>query len=252
MNLPEDFNLDLALELANLSNEAYSQHDAHEKGEIWSGPNGYILDTVFEAVYEDKNMPLGFIASKGDDIYISWRGTITPEEWIEDAKCEQVVCSYLPGDTKVELGFHQLYTTGVEGSSPQNTVLNYLKEKQVKGKTYVTGHSLGAALAVLNALDIAKNTHHNHPILYSFAGPRVGSPEYTEIYNKGVSSSWRVVNTNDKVPKLPPEEIDFKHVDNEFDITFGGKWPWDWGDNHFITHYIKQLQKIKQHTTGNC
>ena len=241
MNLPKGFDLNLALELANLSNDAYSQYT---EGKKWTGPEGYKLDITFQAMYNE-HVPLGFVASKGDNVYVSWRGTSSHEEWIEDAKFDQVRCSYLPGHIKVHLGFHQLYTTGKLDSSPQKVVLNYLKEKQIKGKVYVTGHSLGSALSVLNILDIAKNTSHSNLVLYTFAGPRLGSPEYTSIYNSAISDSWRVVNSNDEVPKLPPKDLDYKHVNQEFDITFGGEWPWDWEEDHVLDNYIKRLNKLK-------
>ncbi len=252
MNLPKDFDIDLALELAGLCNDAYIQYNDYKKGTKWTGPKGYKLDTTFQAVYENKHLPLGFVASKGDNVYISWRGTDSIEEWIEDAKFDQVKCSYLPIRCKVELGFHQLYTTSQNDSSPQTIVLNYLKTKQIKGKLYITGHSLGAALAVLNILDITRNTSHNNPVLYSFAGPRVGSPEYTSIYNSAISDSWRVVNLNDEVPRLPLKDAlgnHYKHVNKEFDVTFGGRFPWDWGEDHFLTNYINQLKKLKKHIT---
>jgi triacylglycerol lipase len=249
MNLPKGFDIDLALELASLSNDAYTQYNDYKRGKEWPGPKGYKLDIAFNAVYENKHLPIGFIASKGDDIYISWRGTDSVEEWIEDAKFDQVNCSYLPGEIKVELGFHQLYAIGQKDHSPpQAIVLKFLKTRQIKGTIYVTGHSLGSALAVLNILDIAKNTSHSNPVLYSFAGPRVGSPVYASIYNSTISDSWRIVNSNDEVPKLPLKDTfgnHYKHVNEELDITFGGKYPWDWGEDHSLTNYITQLQKLK-------
>ncbi len=249
MELPKGFDLDLALELAGLSNDAYVQYDDYKSGKKWPGPEGYCLEAEFNAVYENKNLPIGFIASKGNDVYVSWRGTSSPEEWIEDAKFDQTDCSFLPGSVKVELGFHELYVTGKNGSSPQDVVLNFLKRKQVAGKLYVTGHSLGGALAVLNILDIAKNTVNKCPVLYSFAGPRAGSPDYASVYDGTISDSWRVVNSNDEVPKLPMKDTfgnHYEHVNTEFDITFGGKFIWEWGDDHSLTNYIKQLKKLSE------
>ncbi|QUM81994.1 lipase family protein [Moritella sp. 5] len=250
MDLPKGFDLDLALELACLSNDAYSQYDAYKEKKVWAGPEGYKLEITFQAMYESQHVPLGFVVSKGDNIYVSWRGTSSVEEWVEDVKFEQIRCSYLPGHIDVELGFYQLYATGQSGSSPQNIVLNFLKEKQIKGTLYITGHSLGSALSVLNTLDIAKNTNLSNLALYTFAGPRVGSPEFTSIYNSAISDSWRVVNLNDEVPNLPLKDSlgnDYRHVNKEFDITFGGECPWEWGDNHSLTNYINQLHKLKKH-----
>ena len=251
MDLPKTVNLKLALELAHLSKDAYSQNEYFKKGKKWPGPEGYTLETTFHSGHEDNHAPIGFVASKEDDVYISWCGTISFREWIEGSKFHQVECSYLTENIKVELRFHQLYTMdtmGQENDSPKNIILEFLKTKQIKGTLYITGHSLGSALAVLNALDIAMNTQHSNPVLYTFAGPRVGSPEFASIFNRVISDSWRIVNINDEVPKLPFEDAfgnHYKHVNNEFDITLGGKFPWDWVEDHLLINYINHLKKIQ-------
>lgn len=248
MNLPKGFDIDLSLELANLSYDAYTQYYHFKKGDEWSGPEEYRLEVTLNAKYERELLPIGFIASKGHNIYISWRGTSTIEELGEDVKFSQVTCSYLHRSVKVELGFNQLYTVGSSESSPQAVILNYLKNNQVKGTVYVTGHSLGAAIAVLNTLDVAINTSHKKPVLYTFAGPRVGDPSYASLFNRTIFDSWRVVNSNDEVPKLPLKWIfgeRYKHVNEEFDITLGNDFPWEWGKNHSLTNYIKQLKTLQ-------
>ena len=125
------------------------------------------------AVYETGNPPIGFIASKGTALYVAWRGTDDASEWIQDAKFDQVECSFLSGGVSVELGFHELYTTGSRAlDSPQTTVMDYVKSNAARySAVYVTGHSLGAALAVLNAAEIARSTSCKTPVMYSFAGP---------------------------------------------------------------------------------
>jgi triacylglycerol lipase len=255
INLPIGFNIDLAIELVELSKQAYKQYYAYTDGKIWATPKGYEKHIVFEAMFGIKKAPLGFIVSKGDDIYISWRGTADIEDLIQALRFLQVKASYLPGNPKVESGFHSVYVDKKDGDSPQEAVLNFLKEREVKGKIYVTGHSLGAALAILNILDIAENTKHRNLVLYSFAGPLVGSPEYATLYNnnKSITQSWRVVNTYDEISKIPFKDIEipYKHVDKEIDIVFGGLFPWEWDDKHLLGNYIKQLYKLRDHINNS-
>ncbi|SMN15831.1 Putative lipase [uncultured Candidatus Thioglobus sp.] len=246
--------MSLALELANLSIEAYIQYFDYKKGKKWPGPKEHQLEATFQITHEGKLFPLGFIASKGEDIYISWRGVDSIEEWIEVAEFEQEECTCLEEKSKVESGFYQIYTSTEESCSPQDKVLNFLKARQIKGNIYVTGHSMGGALAVLNALDIAKNTKYKEPILYSFAAPRTGSPNYASIYDNTIAYSWRVVNSNDKVPELPLKDslgYYYQHVKQEFGITFGSKEPRDWVENHLLPNYIKQLKKISEDLREN-
>jgi predicted lipase len=69
----------------------------------------------------------------------------------------------------------------------------------------------------------------------SFAGPRVGSPDYASIYDNTIDNSWRVVNSNDKIPELPLKDTlgyHYQHTKQEFVITFGSVCPLDWKKNH--------------------
>jgi hypothetical protein len=99
------------------------------------------------------------------DIVIAIRGTEGILEWIQDAKFIAVPCPFLAGAGNTEDGFSDMYgslRTGSGGGSPTVvTVLAKLSFPQpVDAATPVTicGHSLGAALVTLLALDIAANT----------------------------------------------------------------------------------------------
>lgn len=247
--LSKKFDINLALELADLSAEAYIQYTDYIKNKEWPGPKGYKVEATFQILYKGDPFPLGFIASKGENIYISWRGIQAIEEWLEVADFKQVECTYLIEKSKVESGFYQAYISVEESCTPQARVLDFLRSRQIKGNIYVTGHSLGGALAVLNTLDIAKNTKYKTPILYSFAGPRVGSPDYASIYDNTIDNSWRVVNSNDKIPELPLKDTlgyHYQHTKQEFVITFGSECPLDWKKNHSLPNYINQLKKIHE------
>jgi hypothetical protein len=66
-------------------------------------------------------------------------------------------------------------------------------------KVIVTGHSLGAGLALLATADLAGAG----AVMYSFAGPRVGDPAFATEFNKQVPAAWRIVNTEDIVTTVP-------------------------------------------------
>jgi predicted lipase len=83
----------------------------------------------------------------------------------------------------------------------------------------VTGHSLGAALAVLTSPTVDLLTANNDVRMYNFAGPRVGNPAFAGAYSEFVAQSYRVVNLTDVVPFLPPTQIfgwDYAHVGEEW------------------------------------
>ncbi|MCH7929657.1 MAG: lipase family protein [Proteobacteria bacterium] len=67
---------------------------------------------------------------------------------------------------------------------------------------YVTGHSLGAALATVAAMRC--DAVHTLAACYTFGSPRVGGPEWADGLKCPV---YRVVNEADGVPLVPPSIV---------------------------------------------
>jgi len=69
-----------------------------------------------------------------------------------------------------------------------------------------TGHSLGGALASLGAMrTVLEGLRHGSQIqLYTFGQPRTGSSTYAFKVDALLPNSYRVVNSGDIVPRLPP------------------------------------------------
>ena len=76
----------------------------------------------------------------------------------------------------------------------------------------VTGHSLGAALAVLCAVDLQYNFPEKDYEVFLFGCPRVGNRAFQKSYNKRVFKTMRVENGNDIVTKVPPAILGYRHV----------------------------------------
>ena len=70
---------------------------------------------------------------------------------------------------------------------------------------WVTGHSLGGAMASLAStwLGFNKIAPRKNIILYTFGMPRVGNYRYALQHDRLVNNSWTVVNGDDLVPHFP-------------------------------------------------
>nr|MBA3923579.1 lipase family protein [Nostocaceae cyanobacterium] len=66
--------------------------------------------------------------------------------------------------------------------------------------------SLGSALATLAAFDLALNVPQLKPQirLYTYAGPRIGNPNFAQLHSQMVPNSYRISNLADLVPLSPP------------------------------------------------
>ncbi|KAH6824172.1 alpha/beta-Hydrolases superfamily protein [Perilla frutescens var. hirtella] len=159
------------------------------------------------------------------DIVIAWRGTVTYLEWIHDLKdILQPAHFHDDPSIKIESGFFELYTSKEKSCkycsfSAREQVLAELRRivHRYRGENLsitITGHSLGAALALLSAYDVAEvklnviddgqEVLHKIPItVFSFSGPRVGNLKFKERCDELGIKVLRVVNVHDKVPTVP-------------------------------------------------
>jgi triacylglycerol lipase len=86
----------------------------------------------------------------------------------------------------------------------------------------VTGHSLGGALAVL-AADILNAQGFLIHSVYTFGQPRVGDATFAARYNMTLGQrTFRIVNSNDLVPRLPGWLMGYRHCGQHFFITAAG------------------------------
>lgn len=250
------FDLDLATRLGALCLQSYQMLTDFQSGASFSLPSPYTLQMqfltseTFPGESFGTEVPIAFVATADDAIYVVFRGTKTISEWISDAEFAQVPYAPVSGGGMTEQGFSAVYAT--IGSAIVGEV-NALAQSGSYATLYVTGHSLGASLATLAVPDLARATSFASPVLYDFASPRTGDPTFASLVD-ALPTSWRVVNTNDEVPKLPPavtfvlengqqKLFFYEHIDSEYDVTFGEpiRNVQDLEDDHAMCNYFATL-----------
>ncbi|XVE88178.1 hypothetical protein DITRI_Ditri19aG0047700 [Diplodiscus trichospermus] len=196
-----------------------------------------VTNFIFAATDSDEAAYFGYVAVAIDE---GKRGTITRTEWLDDAKLFLTSAKELFGNdfAHVHSGFLSIYTGTIPNSpyaktSARDQVRKAIQElvdkyQHEEVSITVTGHSLGAALATLNAMDIAANGW-NKPTgdsskafmvtAFPAASPRVGN-----LFFKGVFDELkdlyllRIVNSTDPVPKVPFLPGIYTHVGEELGI----------------------------------
>lgn len=155
---------------------------------------------------------------------MAFRGTEigSPTDFITDMKLAPTKLDSASDDILVHGGFLEAYRSVRKRLME---VLDILmedrfgigggKESDRRWEVYVTGHSLGGALAKLMAFDLASSVERGERqvdvAMYSFGSPRVGNANFAIEYNRLVSRSIRVVNGTDVVVALPAL-MGYRHV----------------------------------------
>jgi hypothetical protein len=77
----------------------------------------------------------------------------------------------------------------------------------------MTGHSMGAALAVIAADEFSSENKLRPTAVYAFGMPRVGDKDFAQRYNHTLgTTTYRLVHGTDIVATVPPSRFGFRHV----------------------------------------
>jgi triacylglycerol lipase len=185
--IPPAFDLAIAKEAADLAKQAYDQL---QHGSTWTPIGPYDLLGQFSARAKNILEPFGFVVRNqaSGNVFVSFRGTQSLQDWLENITIGH---THHPWGN-VEKGFLDIY--GQVSSAVKSFV-------PAAANVFVTGHSLGGALAVLAAADL--KMAGLLPVMYSFAGPRTGDLGFAASFNHELPIAWRVVNTEDLVTTVP-------------------------------------------------
>ena len=104
------------------------------------------------------------------------------------------------------------------------TVKRLLEE--TKRPVYLTGHSLGGALATLCSLDIVLSlpqlTESSDVHVYTYGSPKCGNWAWRIVYDTYISNHWRVSVAPDLVTMLP-KFGGYRHVGKSVTFTTAGR-----------------------------
>ncbi len=164
-------------------------------------------------------------------VIVALRGTEYWPDWVSDLDIPLVPDRSVPSAGMVHMGFQLVY------EHIRDSILALLGQGYMGAtKIYVTGHSLGGALAVLCGMDLVSNSPVKVvPELHTFAGPRVGDPKFAGSFAGKIPVCFRVVNFMDVVPQVPLPPT-FEHVGTKI-LVHGGFKPLDPVYAHHLTTY---------------
>jgi len=183
------------------------------------------------------------IVQNDSDLVVAFRGTSSLRDWLTDSDTKRL---HFDGIGHIHAGF------GHAWRAIEHTLLK--KIRQTGQRIWLTGHSLGGALATV----AAESMHPGYKIhrLVTFGSPRVFSPKDARRFRWRMKSrAFRVVHSNDLVPSVPTF-FRYRHVGDLILIKENGKVVWaadsmdllierilgfrfDMGRDHLMANYLQ-------------
>lgn len=193
-----------------LSAATYCGKDNYQSHTFLGPTTGFVVTDVISPFLSDVEGYVGYLPSDSS-IYVAFRGTEDVRNWIVDFRTLKTDYTSFPEcQCQVHKGFYQAEQKLI------GSVIKAVKTQHLLFPSYnvkVTGHSLGAAIAQLAAMDLVKEGYAVS--IYTFGQPRVGTKEFSSFANSKLET-WRVVHDADTVPHVPFEKgMDYYHTCTE-------------------------------------
>lgn len=175
--------------------------------EIIRAPPVYVHSPV-----EDTDCYL--VETVDDELWILWRGTqattddgFSLRDLYNDLRFRLTRCDFLPGNRlRLHAGFLGKYLT----MRPiiLKSISQYLENKNRPLTVRCCGHSLGGALAMINAADLSiqnqlKWNNNIGVACCTFGAPAAGNRAFVQLFDHNVKNSTRVTIQDDPIPYLP-------------------------------------------------
>ncbi|KAG2768415.1 hypothetical protein Pcac1_g20285 [Phytophthora cactorum] len=212
-------------------------------GELTLERYGFELITHLRSNLTDTHVVVAWSQEDHRRLVISFRGTTSKANWKSNLRADQTVlwiksrglrwrksCLEKVKDVAAKIPLlnmalprvHRGFWIAYESIRDElKEVTRLILDENPGISVYITGHSMGGALAVIAAYDFAVNFSIKVN-MYNFGGPRVGNPSFRQHYDSCVPTSYRVVMDGDIVPGWPKFWGLYQHVGTEISLDVAG------------------------------
>lgn len=234
--------IETAIKMMYLANLVYSCNDL-EKDDIESNKSGGEVNKMeqkeakkigfgnledaiellaikdWSILHEQSTDTGGFIAWNDGNIYLSFKGTSSIQNVRTDLDFKKVIhppkrdidvhgawgLKEISSVPRVHRGFWDAWTKEdyhnktMEKFEEVYRSLDHANHVRV----FITGHSLGGALATLCAIRMKSDYPEISPIVYTYGQPRVGNRAFAVDYNNQIKNHFCIVHDQDPVVRFP-------------------------------------------------
>ncbi len=170
-------------------------------------------ETLIE-INSEKSDVQAFIRISNNIMLITFRGTDSFKDVITDLRFCRKIIPYGNNESKIRV--HSGFLDTYKCKDVRDVIHSYINDDI--DRICVSGHSYGAALACLCAIDLQYNYPRKDYEVSLFGCPRVGNAAFKKSYNKRLFKTIRVENGNDIITKIPFCWLGYRHVGSKVHV----------------------------------
>lgn len=144
-------------------------------------------------------------------IFVSFRGSTSVEDWINNLQATKVDYPHCEG-CEVHKGFYNAEQSAI---GDVRSEVQSLLSKYPSFGVVVTGHSLGAAMALLTSLDLLSDGVSGLR-MFNYGCPFVGNSAFSDYAAQRITDLNRVTHLKDIVPHIPPSSFGYEQTAGEW------------------------------------
>ncbi|PSC69058.1 alpha beta-hydrolase isoform B [Micractinium conductrix] len=210
--------------------------------------------TQYELIEDDETDTHAVLAWNDSQVVVAFRGTASIENTLTDIKAWKI--TYPPARrrngrlVRAHAGFAQAWLHAGFNDKVLSRVHELEEARPADApplRFWITGHSLGGALAVLASLDIARQLPRSQLTVYTYGAPRVGNSAFAAEQDEAVPDTWAILNGSDPIPWIP--KVGFKRSGKR--VSINGRGNLILRPSYFELSVMERGTKTKDHMTGS-
>lgn len=185
---------------------------------LWAQDNGFAeaFHSIDTSLLDPLTGTQGFVAQSATAILVAFRGT-EPTKIADVGSDARALPISWEGLARVHGGFFRAFFAAWKKDFSGCCIFPDLLRDRGGRRIWITGHSLGGALAQICATQTELRDGVPVHAVYTYGQPRVGDEQFARVMNEKLGHKiFRLVNDRDIVPRVPLYSMGYRHYGRQF------------------------------------
>ncbi|MGC4055263.1 MAG: lipase family protein [Paludibaculum sp.] len=203
---------------AFLCDAAAQAYEGEESCRQWAAENGFAegFHSIDTSLLDRLTGTQGYVAQSASAILVAFRGT-EPSKIADVGSDARAIPIAWEGLARVHGGFFRAFFAAWKKDFGGCCLFPDFLQDRGNRKIWITGHSLGGALAQICATQTELRDGIPVHAVYTYGQPRVGDEQFARVMNEKMGHKvFRLVNDRDIVPRVPLYSMGYRHFGQQF------------------------------------